>query len=1137
MRSASSILRQPCSAWSKPFGLALLGVVVLCGAREAPAQSLQFDHLSGASLSGGPVTAIEQDRAGFVWLGTRGLGLSRYNGYDFVEYVANTENPDGLLDNNVTDLLEDSRGTLWVTSWKGLSRYDRELDRFEHWRLDPDRGVPWANRAFEDSDGTLWIGTMQGLKRFDATENRLIAIRLVDGDRQPEVEAIQQTPDGLLWLATDTGLRTYDPTSGETEQVGGGIGQYPDIPADASADLLLDSRMRLWMAMRNEGVARLDLSSADAGVTVFRHADDQPGSLAINQTRVLLEDSEGTIWIGTENGGLDRFVESTGSFDHAKADGDNPLSLTHNSVWAIQEDRVGDLWIGTFAGGVNLLRRRPNPITWYQSRPGDLTSLQSNAIKTFAEDGDGNVWVGTDGGGFHLMDSRTGAMQRFDSRNTTLRSDAVLALHVDRQGFLWVGSWAGGIGKFDIDKRRFVDFYSTENGLPAGNIFGITEGLDGTIWAADFSGGLVQIDPVTKLTRVWSTENTDLTDNFLIGLQATPQGEMLVATQHHGFAIFHPNTEQFDHYRPGADLKSGHVQALAAPDTLSIWVGTAEGLHRLDRRTDELTEYGLEDGLPGITVTGIEEDPAGFMWIATNRGLCRFDEVSGCRTLTVEDGLQGNVFTPFAHAALSSGHLLFGGSNGFNRINPDALGVNPFPPPVALTGIEVMNAPVEIGHPESPLARHISVAKQVALRPRQNIVMFEFAALDYTNPRRNQYAYQLEGFDSSWHEVGTRRTATYSNLAPGDYVFRVRGSNNDGVWNHAGATIDVRVLPAFWQTGWFRSIMALALTAFTLWLLHLARRRGQVEAIRARLLQEAELREKAQAANKAKDEFLANMSHEIRTPMNGVMGMIELTMDTAITPAQREYLDMAYNSAESLLSIINDILDFSKIEAGMLGIERHSFDVIERVGLTAKSLAFRAQKKGLELCLDVDQDVPRLLEGDALRLSQVLVNLVGNAIKFTEAGEVEISIGLADEQPMDGSEVALVFGVRDTGVGIPKEKQAQIFEAFVQADMSTTRFYGGTGLGLVISSRLVELMGGTLWVDSTPGEGSHFRFTARLGVAESSRRALRLAVPPPLQNLPVLVVDDNQTNRVILQRMLENWHMKPTLASSGTEAM
>ncbi|MBO6779429.1 MAG: response regulator [Rhodothermales bacterium] len=1111
-------------------------VLLLLGLHtQANAQTAVFEQFPGTPVANSHVTAVLQDHLGYLWIGTQGEGLFRYDGYTFHQYAPDSKSRSSLASSHVTSLYEDRQGTLWVTSWAGLSRFDRTLDGFTSWPVSPTGA--WTMAVSETPAGDLLVGTLEGLFQLSRGKDGL---EPVDGPLGTEVgdarvHAFLRTADGSVWLATDRGIFIKD-FSGQVTRLRHDPASADGLPNDDIVDLAQTRDGAVWAATRVAGLARIESGK----VTTFRHDPANPHSLALDRLLTVAADDRGRLWIGTENGGLDRFDPASGVFTHARTDADDPNSIAHPSVWALHLDRVGDLWVGTFAGGLNVLRATPPAVELYRSRPGDPRSLRSNATKALVESRVGDLWVATDGGGFYRQQRGTRTFEHFDSGNTRLQSDAVLALFEDLDGLIWVGTWGGGMGAFDPERRRFVRYYTQTEGLPSPNIFGISQDATGAIWALAFGGGLVRLDTATGAMSVWSGPDLGLADNYNLILATTPQGELVIGSQDDGISVFDPVRESFQVYKQlrgdRRGLSDNTVLSVLAPNPESLWIGTDLGLNVVERTTGRVRILTSADGLPSNHIVGVELDPHGVPWIATNRGLCRFDMARrSCSLLTVEDGLQENGFTRGVHGRTSDGRLLFGGSNGFNVIHPSRVGLNKTAPRVALTGFQLFNREVDPKDPDSPLQAHISVAPSLTLRYDQNVLTFEYAALDFTNPAKNQYSYRLVGFDPDWHDVGTRRRATYSNLDPGTYELLVRGSNSDGVWSTEPASLNITVLPPFWKTIWFRSLMALVAVALMAGLLVGAHRIGQVGTIRRKLRVEAELRAKAQAANVAKDQFLANMSHEIRTPMNGVMGMIELTLDSPLTSAQREYLDMAATSARSLLSIINDILDFSKIEAGMMGMEAIAFDIRKRLGSTVKSLAFRAQSKGLNLALDIDPAVPRLLHGDPTRLAQVIVNLVGNAIKFTETGEIVVSV--APTERSSAESIELQFSVRDTGIGIPEAQQSKVFEAFVQADMSTTRHYGGTGLGLVICGRLVELMKGRIWLESKPGEGSTFSFTAQFEPSKDVVPSLALAQDTPLEGLNVLVVDDNDTNRFILERMLCNWRMTPTLVASGEDAL
>jgi signal transduction histidine kinase/CheY-like chemotaxis protein len=610
-------------------------------------------------------------------------------------------------------------------------------------------------------------------------------------------------------------------------------------------------------------------------------------------------------------------------------------------------------------------------------------------------------------------------------------------------------------------------------------------------------------------------------------------------------------------YTTADGLTHNLVRAIHEDADGVMWLGTlGGGLNVL--RQGRIVSVTEKDGLFDDVIWSIQEDDVGYVWMTGNRGLSRtrkadllaFVDGSGTRIAPegfgIRDGVPGSSGGSMpAGARDAEGRLWFPTVKGALLVDPRRGPMAWTTPTVLVEEASVNGMPI----PVTELGRLPADAERFEIR---------YTAPSLTAPDRTRFRYRLEGFDAGWIEAGDSRIAAYTNVPPGRYRFHVSTSLDGGAWQTAPDAVLVVRMPHYYQQRWFVALVAIAVLAAgmgayrvrvralrardTARLRQLEERERELQArvdertgaLQAEVAERRRAEQSAEAANRAKSEFLANMSHEIRTPMNGVLGMTELLLDTGLTGVQREYVGMTKASADGLLTVINDILDFSKIEAGQLVIDPADFDLRETVGTLVKTLALRAHQKGLELICEIEPAVPDLLTGDAHRLRQVLVNLVGNAIKFTDAGEVALQVSLDSWLP-DRSGVVAHFVVSDTGIGISPEQQARIFEPFRQADGSTTRKYGGTGLGLSISVRLVECMGGRVWVESEPGRGSRFHLTLPLPLGSRG-------VPPPadetdLADVPVLVVDDNGTNRRVLEAMLRTWRMRPTSVDSGERAI
>ncbi|HTS62586.1 MAG TPA: two-component regulator propeller domain-containing protein [Candidatus Acidoferrales bacterium] len=1096
------------------------------------------------------VMGIAQDRRGFIWLATND-GLYRFDGYSLKHYGHDPADPGSLGDDTVRAVYGDREGNVWVgTNSAGLDKLEPGRDKFVHYRHDPhDEGSIGGNKAgcvFEDSGGTLWVGNDGGLDGLDPKHGTFrhdsknqagvgdSAVSSIYGDRQ-----------GDLWLGSNRGLTKVDRVTGRITRYRHDPRNPRSLTHDEVGAMLEDQAGVLWVASGNV-LEALDRKTGE--FTHYTFHSEMPGREALAGVTSIIEDKDGALWLGTNSSGLLKLDRERKAFSRYLSDPVNPSRLRDNGVDALFRDAEGNIWAGT-KSGVSRFPAKAAGFIRYQRERGKPGGLRDNTIWSVQEDSLGFLWIGTRSG-VHRLDRRTGQIRLFahDAKNRhSISYDTVSAVREDREGTLWFATYGGGLNRFDRATGQFRAYrHESDNpdSLSSDRVLSLLVDRGGGLWAGTGGGGLNRFDPATGKFKSWRgfVSGEGWLDDDIKVIFEDREG-MIWTGSNGSLRRFDPRTKRFTTYRNTAEpgsLSGGPVNAIYEDRAGMLWVGTRTGLNRMDRGRGAFEHFTEKDGLPDASVEAILEDARGDLWLATHYGLSHFDpRTRTFRNYTETDGLAGNNMNPYgteASCATRDGKMVFGSTDGVTLFDPERLAPNRYVPPVALTDFLLFNTPVIPGE-QSVLTTAIEAAKSVTLNSKQSIFTFQFTALSYAAPEKNRYRYRLEGLERDWNEVDSRhRQATYTSLPARRYVFRVQASNNEGVWNESGAAIEITVLPPWWAAWWFRlcvalSIAGLAFGAHRYRVGRLERQKALLEgevSTRTRELRIA--KEAAEAANRTKSVFLANMSHELRTPLNAILGFSSLVReDPGLPEERRKDMDIINRSGEHLLGLINEVLDMAKIEAGRKGLEIVSCDLKGLAREVAEMVRMRADQKGITLTVAESDDLPRFVRTDAGKVRQILINLLGNAVKFTEEGTVTLRSG--------GAAGEAVFEIEDTGVGIAPEDRERIFEAFVQVGRPGSQ--KGTGLGLSITRQFVELMGGSISVASAPGKGSTFRVAFPVAPAQEAEvrepegRDHRYRLQPGQPEWRILIVEDERENQLLLQRLLTDAGFSVRVAGDG----
>ncbi|WP_116367451.1 hybrid sensor histidine kinase/response regulator [Parahaliea mediterranea] len=1079
------------------------------------------------------VSQIFQDSTGAIWFASL-EGLNRYNGHELENFRYSPGSPDSLSSDHVTGITEDKNGTIWIsTVGGGLNRFDPAKNTFSAQYLDrnnPDGLLSNdVNTVFTDSAGQIWLGHANAFSSLDPQTGKFSHYTLNDKLSAPfgDIISFSQSADGRIWIAaTDAGILVLDPKSRTITPIQrDATGRFP--PTENIIDTAIDSRNRLWIASTTNGVGFLDLNTGQR--RHFQYQASNVNSLPSNAAFKIFEDQNGYIWIGTQEG-LCYFSDRSDSFTRINT---NNANLPSDPIYSIFQSAEGQYWIGTYDGlatGTRLIFPTYNEAN---------TNLSSDSVNTFAETGDGSFWVGTDNGLNRLRPDH----QNFEWINQytfpSISSGKVMSL-LGEDDAIWVGTFDEGLNRIDLNNNQVEVFRKSASGnntIPANGITSIIRGSDQRIYIGTFGGGLSVYNEAQKTFTNYQHNPADrnsLSSNKVIAVYQDSLGYVWVGTEN-GLNGFDPKTGQFvrlfsERGNPDS-LSNDMVWAFYEDPRGNLWLGTnGGGLNRWSRQdrqamNNHFDKYTNNSGLPSSHIYGIQPSQDGGIWLSHNNGASLLNPNSGqARHFGIRDGLQDREFNLGASYRASDGSVYFGGNRGYNLINSENYTHETTPPKVSISEIRIMNQRAVFDEPYNSL-------DQVNLGYRDIMVSFEFFAAHYTNPGLIKYAYKLDGINTDWVISESSRIATFTTLPAGEYTLRLAAATPSGVWNWDAVQLPISVSPPPWLSR--PAYVLYTLIGLVLLWIPFYRNKRQAMLSRNRQIElEAKVAERtqdleearkiAERANKAKSEFLATISHEIRTPLHGMIGMTDLLLHTKLSSQQRKFADAARNSGESLLNLINEILDFSKIEAKKIVLESTAFDLPKLVEDVCFLQASMAKRKQIDLLPIINLPYQVECLGDPTKIRQILTNLVNNAIKFTHEGyiRIEVSFSAAAGQAPD----IATFNIKDTGIGMDANTLAKIFDPFTQADASTTREYGGTGLGLTICQQYIDLMGGDIAIQSALGEGTDIQFSIPLEVTKTGDFAGHTAFSSAL----VVCANDNRQRMVCTQ--LERLAIRPVSA-------
>lgn len=1103
----------------------LLALMILLSVNNY-AQEVNFKHLtSDNGLSQNFISSILQDSKGFMWFGTKD-GLNRYDGYSFVVYQNDPFDTTTISANYITVLFEDSRGCIWVGTLNGgLNCFDRNTEIFHHVQY---RSVGSDNfntneikSIAEDKTGNIWVATRNdGLFKITLNPKNIYAVSyeqyINEGDDSKSLSSNNTTSllfdtKGILWVGTENGLNKFDFISGSFTCFKFQIKNLkaPSSQYDQSVSAIYESKNGIFWIGTVSGLVKFDRGKGT--YKLFPH-EYEVYRYGWGNIIAIIEDHTNKLWLATP-GELMRFDPTISAYHYFKNDPFNSKSISFSSISSLFTDKTGIVWIGTAGMGINLYDYKANRFSTLFRKKEPASRITGFSVRSILEENNDIVWIST--AVLYRWNRKTGELKSYETTSDKLNdfgNTGVWTMIKSFDGKIWTTT-TEGLYRYDpqTEKAKQYKFNPADSsGLPQKEVYAVFEDRQNNIWIAteNYFSRLIDIENgIFKNFRYQSSSS--LSGQVRTVIVQDKQGIFWLGTND-GLIRFDANNDSFKYYKNDPknlqSLSNNLIKSICIDPYESkniLWIGTAGGgINRFDVDNNMFTHFYESDGLPNNVVYGILPDGKGNLWLSTNKGLSKFNpKKKTFRNYDVNDGLQSNEFNTGAYYRSEKGEMFFGGINGLNYFNPNAIKDNPYKPDVVLTRLKIQDQYVSVRNNNSILQKTISETEKIVLSHDDDVITFDFAALDYSASEKNQYSYKLENFNDDWIYSGTVHTAAYTNIPPGEYIFRVKGSNNDGVWNEAGFALTLIIKPPWWSTWWAYILYGLLFVCG----LYLIRR---YELNRLTLKNQLKLEKVATDSlrnlDQLKSHFFANISHEFRTPLTLILGQVESVMSSSIETKEKGKLQVANRNARRLLTLINQLLDLSKLEAGSMELNAEQHNIVSFLKSILFSFESLAESKNINLKFESDSEsIPFIFDAD--KMEKIICNLISNAFKFTsENGEIKLSVNIVSPNLIQEGHSELVsetltvskmlkqvqhdntggfveIKIKDTGIGIPADSLPHIFNRFYQVDGSSAREHEGTGIGLALTKELVELHKGKITASSNEGEGTEFTINFPIG--------------------------------------------------------